>query len=121
MPVIERVLSVTEVNKVCNSIVGKEAGKGKVWWGCAKFSYYEDKKVCLIWRISDLKVRRHEIGHCSGWPGDHPMQEIKEAVAKPILPDWAHPTPQLPWPKTDPDMDIQVSAAAKELSRQIRR
>jgi len=123
MPVIERVLSVTEINRICIDIIGKETGQGRIWWGCAQTKYQDGKLVCIIHRIDNPQVLRHENGHCNGWGPDHPPQEVKEAVAKPILPDWAHPTPQLPWPKVDPNIDAlkQVLTAAKELSNQIRR
>ena len=119
MTVIEYVLTSTEANKVCIRVMNGEAGQGRVWRGCARSS----KVICYVWRIDDPKVKRHELAHCNGWPGDHPSQEVKEAVAKPVLPNWAHPTPQLPWPKIDPDIDTlkKVLTAAKELSNQIRR
>jgi hypothetical protein len=41
----------------------------------------------LISTITYLQIYRHEIGHCNGWPGNHPMHERdlpEAALAVPI-------------------------------------
>jgi hypothetical protein len=52
--------------------------------GCALHgpTHYHDTTKCTIWianddiltdaRTSYDAVRRHELGHCNGWPSDHP-------------------------------------------------
>jgi len=68
MPVIERVLSYGEVNRLCAPIVGQELSQGANWWGC---SHREGGK-CYVIRVDNEMVRRHELAHCNGWPGTHP-------------------------------------------------
>jgi hypothetical protein len=41
---------------------------GKVISGCA----HRVAGRCLITRIDDPGVARHELAHCNGWPPDHP-------------------------------------------------
>ena len=67
MPVIERVLSFTEVWTICNRLARNPSGSttGGCWWKSP------DGKVCYIIRINDARVARHERGHCNGWSNNH--------------------------------------------------
>jgi hypothetical protein len=119
IPVIEHVLAVEEVTKVCAERLGPPPLGS--WWGCATRLYQGSKLVCVVYRIDDGTVRRHELGHCNGWPGNHqdkppefwapvvvkvplPRPRIQEAPkALPVRPvasprNLLSPAPA-PWPK----------------------
>lgn len=65
-----------------NSMAELEAACGTNAWACSEGT----RKRCRMWlprvgtrvfgKTIDRKglyyMRRHEIGHCNGWPGDHP-------------------------------------------------
>jgi len=76
VPVIEHVLSQEEINKTCEALYWKSAGlkleAGTHFRGCSMPVIYANTYICEIWYINDERVRRHEIGHCNGWPADHP-------------------------------------------------
>jgi hypothetical protein len=79
MPVIEHVLSREELQKACGAIDTKAIGhpqaaaaRGEYYRGCSIRTVQYGVKVCEVWRIADDMVRRHELAHCAGWPGDHP-------------------------------------------------
>jgi len=76
-PVIEHVIPWSEVQKICFDLVLKwngsteaDIGRKRGWNGCSGIS--KDDNRCYVWRIADDRVRRHELAHCAGWPGDHP-------------------------------------------------
>ena len=69
--VIERVLPRPEVNRECPAFAN----------GCARLSEPDPSMFCVIVipAIDGLvtpqvqeRIRLHEIGHCAGWPADHP-------------------------------------------------
>jgi hypothetical protein len=62
-----------QVAKVCTKVVGAFALNRH---GC---STGDRAGRCTVWivdrtymRATPLSVLRHEIGHCNGWPADHP-------------------------------------------------
>jgi hypothetical protein len=72
-PVIERILPLDEARKFCEQI-----GVGQ-FDGCAGYVTLQDgSKACFI-ILPDQDApdpiidhyRRHEVGHCNGWPADH--------------------------------------------------
>ncbi len=109
MPVIEHILSHDEVNKACSPLL-PPLMNGQQWLGCATRKYEGSKPICIVYRVNNDLVLRHEQGHCNGWPADHQIKETR-----PILP--------LPWPKTNSDTDTlkDVLTITKEISSQIRR
>jgi hypothetical protein len=56
-----------EVARICLPIVGKPLPAGRVYRGCA----HKVAGRCLITRVDDPGVARHEAAHCAGWPADH--------------------------------------------------
>lgn len=74
IPVLEHVLSPQEVQKLC----GKMLGPG-IWYGCA---WLIKDSICVVIRIKDSDVARHENGHCNGWPPDHRMEQPKSSQKK---------------------------------------
>ena len=71
-PVIERLLTLEEVHKLCTAI-----GVGQVD-GCAGYVTMSDgTKACFIVLPTDGpdpdldRYRRHETAHCNGWPANH--------------------------------------------------
>jgi hypothetical protein len=63
---IETVLPVSEsreVDRRCRAILGKSPPPGIVWRGCTRGVAGR----CLITRIKDPGVARHELAHCNGW------------------------------------------------------
>jgi hypothetical protein len=71
--VVEHVLTSDEVNKICHANGatdwnGQKAAPSSRFWACSHVT----SSGCEIWRIDDGIVRRHEIGHCNGWPANHP-------------------------------------------------
>jgi hypothetical protein len=76
IPVIERVLTWTDVQRACFDFVSRVNGVGEAlawrtnggWNGCSAVS---KQGVCYIWRIDSEATRRHEYGHCNGWGRDH--------------------------------------------------
>lgn len=79
LAVIEYVLAAPVVNERCWAVIRlKKAEAPPTWWalavapgavfgGCT----FAGPKGCLIIRIDDAKVARHERAHCNGWPNDH--------------------------------------------------
>jgi hypothetical protein len=77
IPVIEHVLTSDAINRICHErhamdMVGRPASPAYRFSGCAHLSVTTTGKSCEVWRIDDGTVRRHEFGHCNGWPADHP-------------------------------------------------
>lgn len=73
MAIYDRVLSRERVNALCHDLGGldwngKKADDKVIFLGCS----HRSPEGCEIWRINDAIVRRHEIGHCNGWPASHP-------------------------------------------------
>jgi hypothetical protein len=73
--VVEHVLTSDAVNRICHEIgaldqEGNPAPQTYIFKGCTKI--IASGWGCEIWRIEDGIVRRHEIGHCNGWPASHP-------------------------------------------------
>jgi hypothetical protein len=63
---IETVLPMSEwreVDRRCRAILGKSPPSGIVWRGCTRGIAGR----CLITRIDDPGVARHELAHCNGW------------------------------------------------------
>lgn len=73
IPVIEQILSWEDVQRVCHAQerfaeLKRPLSAGSGMLGC---SLVKDGK-CYIVYTGALNVRRHEIAHCNGWPGNHP-------------------------------------------------
>jgi hypothetical protein len=80
--VIEQRLSRSQVESLCHG---------------PACSWRDKKAVCHIAIVSDIRdgrvvalVRRHELGHCNGWPADHPNvrwveKESGKAVKTPSI------------------------------------
>src|SRR5258706_3406238 len=113
IPVIEHILSLEEVTKTCTPFL-PPLPLGQSWLGCNLHRYVDGKKFCIIYRVNDSRVLRHERGHCNGWGADHKMwNEIAKVEIKPekypreIIPlDPEKPVfgtvckaETLPWPK----------------------
>jgi hypothetical protein len=71
-PVIERILPLEEVRKLCIYIGVRPAD------GCAGYVTMSDgTKACFIVLPTDGpdpdldRYRRHETAHCNGWPANH--------------------------------------------------
>jgi hypothetical protein len=87
IPVIEHVLSVKEVTKICAEWLGPPPLPHGSWWGCAHRQHQNSQPVCIVYRIDNQLVRRHELGHCNGWGPGHPTaKEIKEAEQNRLRP-----------------------------------
>lgn len=78
MPVIERVVSLAELQRECmktNPVPAAALATGH-YLGCsAHMVRRSDRAIvsCTIWYTSgDNDTRRHERAHCAGWPKDHP-------------------------------------------------
>ena len=76
VPVIEQVLSASEVQRIC-ALGGWEVTgqnwQGAPFLGCQVFIVRKSdgKRFCSIVRIDDAAVARHERAHCNGWGWDH--------------------------------------------------
>jgi len=69
IPVIEKVLPWNELQRLCRASERPiYNGTGYGVWGCATV---KDGK-CYVARLDVPGVKRHELGHCNGWPKDHP-------------------------------------------------
>ena len=76
------VKDIETVNKICNN--------PQAYLGCA--ISMNNGKVCSIIMVADDVIRargwtpeivkRHEIGHCNGWPALHPNARTAQEVAK---------------------------------------
>lgn len=82
--VIEHVLTSDRVDTICQEQGapgrdGRPPGPGVHFLGCA----IRTGKTCEVWRIDDATIRRHEFGHCNGWPSNHPTFVVAR-VAAPI-------------------------------------
>jgi hypothetical protein len=60
--------SVQEVTRRCQAVGVKPHFPGGMLYGCTHWAAGR----CLITRIDDPGVARHELGHCNGWPSGHP-------------------------------------------------
>jgi len=101
IPVIEHVLSVKEVKevtKICVERLGSPPPPPHgSWWGCARRQYEGSQLVCIVYRIDDARVRRHEYGHCNGWGPDHPTaKQLANRPATPFPRDASGPPPPDP-------------------------
>jgi hypothetical protein len=69
IPVIEKVVPWNELQQLCRA---RERpiynGTGYGVWGCAIVKGGK----CYVARLDVPGVRQHELGHCNGWPKDHP-------------------------------------------------
>src|SRR5215470_6323000 len=69
IPVIEKVVPWNELQQLCRA---RERpiynGTGYGVWGCAIVKGGK----CYVARLDVPGVKRHELGHCNGWPKDHP-------------------------------------------------
>lgn len=69
--VIERVMAFDELQSFCSR--GIKLEKGSFFLGCS----YKLGSVCMIFLLDQPAIgstdiiRRHEIGHCNGWSGNH--------------------------------------------------
>lgn len=75
-PLIEHVLTLEQIDKICSGM-GVRKSQGQVIFGCARGTetpcvIYIPKIAGYITAEDQAKVRRHELAHCNGWPGDHP-------------------------------------------------
>lgn len=70
--VTETILPAPDVARICleRSVAHRFAAPppGKQFLGCSVMFL----KRCDVVRIDREDVRVHELGHCSGWPADHP-------------------------------------------------
>jgi len=87
IPVIEHVLISDRVDAICQARHslgpdGRAPPPGYRFSGCAHVT----ARSCEVWRIDDGTVRRHEIGHCNGWPSDHPTAQELAATSFPRPP-----------------------------------
>ncbi len=74
IPVIEHILSLEEVTKTCTPFL-PPLPLGQSWLGCNLHRFVDGKEFCIIYRVANDRVKRHEQGHCNGWAGDHPSVE----------------------------------------------
>jgi hypothetical protein len=109
IPVIEHVLTSDRVDAICQARHalgwdGRAPPPGYRFSGCAHVT----PQSCEVWRIDDGTVRRHELGHCNGWPVDHPV-EVKQATPVPavVKPPVSSPPPP---PKKEAAPVVQVPA-----------
>jgi hypothetical protein len=77
VPAIEYVLPWSEVQNWCFKLAMVRQGDAAAQWvrrngvgGCSAVSSVDGH--CLVYRIDDAAVARHERAHCNGWPSDHP-------------------------------------------------
>jgi hypothetical protein len=77
MPIEEHILPLEQVKDFCRHHWNIDP-KGS-YNGCA-LSLSGGLK-CIVYRIADDRVRRHEYGHCNGWPPDHSVAGCPEAAA----------------------------------------
>jgi hypothetical protein len=104
VPVIEHVLTAEQVDAICHDHHalgwnGRTPPPGYRFYGCAHVT----ARSCEVWRIDDDRVRRHENGHCSGWPANHTVA-VAVAVAPKPAPPWHKEVVALkPWPIDQPD------------------
>ena len=100
--VIERVLPWPEVNRECSALA----------YGCARNAEPDRTMFCVIVipAIDGLvtphvqeRIRLHEIGHCAGWPADHPgaRQSKQQFRPEPHKP-WSFPPLSPRQPSTTP-------------------
>jgi hypothetical protein len=66
---LETILPAGEVGRLCQAMAGKPPPAGNVYHGCA----HKVAGRCLITRVEDPGVARHELAHCNGWPSGHPQ------------------------------------------------
>lgn len=78
MPVIERVLSIGELQRECmrtNPVPAAALATGH-YLGCSAYQVRKSDGVivsCTVWYVAeDRDTLRHERAHCAGWPKDHP-------------------------------------------------
>lgn len=75
VPVIERVVPYDEAWRVCSDWNEKAGNPG--WGKVRQLPRYQPGCVaisngkCWIVRVEGDAVRRHELGHCNGWPQNH--------------------------------------------------
>ena len=89
MPVLERVLPYDEVERICKGS-WRVLMPGEHIYGCARAGIVWDGTAqkfvpgngCVVVRVDEEAVRRHELGHCNGWPANHPMK-VKQASPVP--------------------------------------
>src|SRR5258706_3332028 len=74
IPVYEHVLSLEEVTKTCTPFL-PPLPPGQSGLGCNLHRYVDGKEFCIIYRVANYRVKRHEEGHCNGWARDHPNAE----------------------------------------------
>jgi hypothetical protein len=73
-----KIVPQTEIERVCFHVI---RNLPPPYLACTKIDEYDDS-LCHVWiaPAEDIRaaghdpehVRRHEIGHCNGWPGDQP-------------------------------------------------
>jgi len=63
-PVMERLVSAGEMAQFCGGV--DEACATLRHGTC--YIYYSQKRLPALTAL----IRRHEMGHCNGWPGSHP-------------------------------------------------
>ena len=78
IPVIERVLKHDELQWVCSHTTPLSLPPGQYYSGCSALWRVKDGVLtCFVWRRPDDEAtRRHELAHCNGWPGSHPMGTV---------------------------------------------
>jgi hypothetical protein len=78
-------------------VVTKDANEAH--WMCKNDKHYacayRDATSCTIYISPDAviealgaspeRVRLHEIGHCNGWPGNHPTYYVETPTAEPLI------------------------------------
>jgi hypothetical protein len=108
MPIEEHVLSFEQVTAKCRQL---GLDQHLTWSGCAN----RDTGTCVIYRVADARVRRHEYGHCNGWAPNHTVAVTQKPAADP------YPMPRVelkPWP-VNPG-EVETAATIEMRSRHIR-
>lgn len=78
--VVEHMVAYGKANKKCDAVAARrgETRSGFATYGCAFTAVRGKCEIVVSYDPSgqDRKMlsntRRHEIGHCNGWPSDHP-------------------------------------------------
>ncbi len=105
MPIEEHVLSFEQVTAFCQHHWGIDPSH--TYLGCAN----RVAGTCIIYRVADDRVRRHERAHCAGWPASHTIAVPSPPPASPA--GWHREVVETkPWPANAPDVVPLVGEAS---------
>jgi hypothetical protein len=107
MPIVEHILSFEQVTAIC----GQRWGLDRTYLGCADGS----SGKCVVYRVDDDRVRRHEQAHCNGWPSNHIV-----VAQKPASPWHKEVAETKPWPTNTPDV-VSLTVKSGLIADAIRR